>query len=332
MRDAMGSVRTVSGHRLTMPPQEYTMKRFLKFALAATLALSAVGCKKPSLDASVTDLDNRIAASAEGDFNAAVAEGDAHWENRASEEETRLAIAAWERALTYETEGDRREALFPVVTKITAAQYWLSHGHLFFITRRSDREAQQQAAYQKCMEYGRLALAINNDGWNEAMTSGANINDAVKTLTVEDVAPAYWYSTCAGKWATIEGIAALLGYKDQIFAILTRLTELNDDFYYRALDRYFGVYYTKVPFMSPDLPQSRRLFERAINAYPGYLETRVLFVEEHLTKTGEGDLARAQLEYVINADAAALPEIEPENIRAQRHARNLLARYDEFFR
>lgn len=308
------------------------MKRMMKFALAATLALSAIGCKKQSLDASVTDVEARIAATAEGDFAAAVAEGDAHWENRASQEETEKAIAAWERALTYETEGDRREAVYPVLVKITAAQYWLGHGHQFFITRRSEREPAQQASYEKCMEYGRLALAVNNDEWNEAQTNGTHINEAVKTLKASDVEPAYWYSTCAGKWATIEGIAALLGYKDQIFAILTRLTELNPDFYYRALDRYFGVYYTKVPFMSPDLPQSRSLFERAITQHPGYLETRVLFVEEHLTKTGEADLARAQLEYVINADANAVPAVYPENLRAQRHAKALLDKFDEYFR
>lgn len=308
------------------------MKRMMKFALAATLALSAIGCKKQSLDASVTDVEARIAASAEGDFAAAVAEGDAHWANRASQEETEKALAAWNRAITYEVDGDRSEVLYPVLVKITAAEYWLGHGHQFFITRRSERETAQQATYERCMEMGRLSLAVNNPEWNEAMSTGVHIDEAVKSLTLEDVEPAYWYATCAGKWATIEGIAALLGYKDQIFAILTRLTELNADFYYRALDRYFGVYYTKVPFMSPDLPQSRSLFERAITQHPGYLETRVLFVEEHLTKTGEADLARAQLEYVIGADPNIVPAVYAENVRAQRHAQQLMDRFDEYFR
>ena len=307
------------------------MKRMFKFVFAAALLTSTVACSKPSLDATVTDIDARIEATATGDFNAAVAEGDAHWENRASEDETRAAIEAWQRAITYETEGDRREALFPVLTKITAAQYWLSHGHLFFISRRSERETAQKEVYQQCMETGRLALAVHNQEWADAMNEGVSIEEAVKTLNVDDVAPAYWYATCAGKWASIEGIAALLGYKDQLFAILTRIAELNNDFYYNAADRYFGVVYTKLPFSNPDLQRSRSHFARAIENHPGYLETRVLFVEEHLTKTGEADVARAQLEYVINADPNIDPNVVPENLRAQRHARALLNQFEELF-
>lgn len=309
------------------------MKRLATFALTATLVVGAVACKKPSLDASVTDIENRIAATAEGDFNAAVAEGDAHWQNRESESETEAAIAAWERAVTYATDGgDRRAALAPVYTKITAGYYWLSHGHRFFIGSRKARETAQQAAYQQCMETGRTALALRNSAWAEAMENGVAITEAVKTLETADVPAAYWYATCAGKWATIEGIAALLGYKDQIFAMITRVAELDEGFYYRASDRYFGVVYTKLPFMNPDLARSRAHFDAAIVAHPGYLETRVLFVEEHLTKTAESRLAREQLEYVIAADANQIPAIRAENLRAQRRAQQLLDKFDEFFR
>lgn len=309
------------------------MKRFMTLAFAATLTVGAIGCSKPSLDASVTDVEGRLAASAEGDFQAAVEEGQAHWEKRDSESDTRAAIESFERAITYDTgDLDRREALYPVYTSITAAYYWLGHGHLFFINNRREREAAQQEAYEKCMEYGRTALAVRNSAWNEAMTTGVHIDEAVKTLEIADVPAAYWYATCAGKWATIEGIAALLGYKDQIYAIISRVAELDEGFYYRATDRYFGVVYTKLPFMNPDLPRSRAHFDAAITAHPEYLETRVLFVEEHLTKTGEARLAREQLEYVINADASVDPVIYAENLRAQRHAKQLLGKFDEFFR
>lgn len=309
------------------------MKRLMTFALGAALTIGVVGCSKPSLDGSVSDVESRLAASAQGDFNAAVASGDAHWAKRDSEEETRAAIAAWQEAVTFDTgDADRRATLFPVYTKLAAAYYWLGHGHLFFISNRREREAAQQGAYQECMEVGRVALALRNPAWNEALQDGTHINDAVKLLEKEDVPAAYWYATCAGKWATIEGIAALLGYKDQIYAMISRVAELDESFYYRASDRYFGVVYTKLPFMNPDLPRSRAHFEAAINAHPEYLETRALFVEEHLTKTGEGRLAREQLEYVINADPNAAPNVYAENVRAQRRSKQLLDKFDEFFR
>lgn len=309
------------------------MKRFLILAFAGALTLGVIGCSKPSLDTAVSDIDVRIAVTAEGDFAAAVAEGQAHWEQRQNEADTRAAIDAWERAVTYDTgEGDRAAALYPIYTNITAAYYWLGHGHLFFLNSRREREAAQQEAYEKCMEHGRTALAIRNSAWNEAMQAEVHIDEAVKTLELEDVPATYWYATCAGKWATIEGIAALLGYKDQIYAMISRVAELNESFYYRATDRYFGVVYTKLPFMNPDLPRSRGHFDAAITAHPEYLETRVLFVEEHLTKTGEARLAREQLEYVIGADASVDPRVHAENLRAQRHATQLLDKFDEFFR
>lgn len=310
------------------------MRKLIYVAFAFALAAGGAACSKDSLQAGVADIDSRTAASAEGDFAAKVAEGDGHWENRETEEGTRAAIAAWEEAITYDTgDLDRREALYPVYTKLAQAYYWLGHGHLFFVSNRSQREAQQQEAYETCMEFGRTSMALRNTEWNAALNEGDAIEDSVDLLEVEDTSAAYWYATCAGKWATIEGIAALLGYKDQIFALISRVAEVNGEYFYNGPDRYFGVYYTKVPFMNPDLDRSRDHFLTAIEAHPGYLETRVLFVEEYTTKTNERQVAEEQLEYVINVDIDTLPqEIRAENLRAQRHARNLLAELDEYFR
>lgn len=309
------------------------MKRWIILTAGALFALNISACSKPSMGVSSEDLASRTQVSGEGDYEEAMKEGQAHWEKRESEDETLKAIEAWEDAVTFDTgDKDRTDALFEANTKIAAAYYWLAHGHHAFIERRRDRKNAQQEAYQKCMDAATLALSIHNKEWNAAVESkNVDMKEAAQHLQKADVPAAYWYSTCAGKWATLEGIAALLAYKDKIFEIVTRIAEIDDNFYYRATDRYFGVVYTKLPFMNPDLDRSEEHFRTAINAYPEYLESRVLYTVEALTKTGDTKEARKQLEYVVNADPAAEPKVYAENLAAQRHAQDILDNFDEHF-
>lgn len=309
------------------------MKRWMIFVSGAALAFNLAACSKPTIGVSSEDLASRTQVSGEGDFEEALQEAQAHWEKRDSEEETLKAIDAWERAATYDSgDRDRTDALFEVNTRIAAAYYWLGHGHKSFIESRRDRKNAQQDAYQKCMDAGSLALALRNENWNKALESKkVDMKEAAQHLEEVDIPAAYWYSTCAGKWATLEGIAALLAYKDKIFEIITRIAELNDDFYYRATDRYFGVVYTKLPFMNPDLDRSEKHFRTAIQAYPNYLESRLLYTQETLTKTGDTKEARKQLEAIINADPSAEPKVYPENAAAQKHAKEMLDNFDEYF-
>lgn len=309
------------------------MKRWMIFVAGAAIALQFTACSKPSIGVSSDDLASRTEVSGEGDFEEALQEADAHWQKRESRDETLLAIEALERAVTYDTgERDRTEALFEANTQLAAAYYWLGHGHESFIESRRERKKAQQDAYQKCMDAGSLALAMRNDAWNTALENKkVDMKEAAQHLEEIDVPAAYWYSTCAGKWATLEGIAALLAYKDKIFEIITRISELDKEFYYRATDRYFGVVYTKLPFMNPDLDRSEKHFRTVIEAYPNYLESRVLYTEETLTKTGDTKEARKQLEYVVNADPSAEPQVYAENLAAQKHAQDMLDNFDEYF-
>jgi hypothetical protein len=307
------------------------MRKTLYLVLAGSLLVMSACSKGPN--AAVEDVDQAIAASAEGDFEAAVAEGNAHWDNRDSEEETRAAIEAWERAVTYDTgDTDRREALYPVYQKLARAWYWLAHGHLYKIEAKRERESQQQEAYANGMEYGKLAIATRNDEWNASLNAGNDIVDAVEHLEEEDVPAAYWYASNAGRWATIEGLSALLGFKDRLFAIMTTCDEMAPTFFFNATDRYFGVYYTKVPFMNPDLDQSYERFMSAIEANPQYLESRVLLAEEWATKSRERDIAIEHLETVLEFDLSEAPEIQPENARSQARAEHILNNLDEFYR
>ncbi len=307
------------------------MKRQLIILACCVVTLAVTACSKEKVSVSAEDLATHTSVSAEGNFAEAIAEAEEHWSHRESEEEAQAAIDAWERAVTYDTgDADRKEALFKAYTDLAHGYYWLSHGHKFFISKKKDRKEAQQAAFKKCMKAGLVALSIHNDQWKDSFGND-DIEKSVTYLTKEDVPAAYWYATCTGKWATLEGISTLLAYKDQIFSIVTRLAELDEAFYYNATDRYFGVVYTKLPFSNPDLEKSASYFIHGVEAHPDYLETRVLFVEELLTKVGDSKSAREQLEFVVNADPKANPDVYPENLAAQRHAQDMLDNWIDYF-
>ncbi len=301
---------------------------------AAPLALVfCVGCgSTTSGSAVVENVDRLIEVTNEVNFQVAVSEGDAQWENRHERAATEAAIAAWELAIHAETPGqDRRAVMQPIFVKLSQAYYWMAHAHERYEPGSSPET--MQAFYATGMEYGAQAIAMNNDEWRRALLYETPVSEAVVHLTPADVPAVYWHATNLGRWGLERGIATVLSRVNDIKSMMDRVEAMNPDYYYNAVNRYLGVYYTKLPFGNPDVQQAQRRFQEAIEAFPGYLETRVLYGYDYVVVTQERDVAVEQLEAVLAADIDALPqEIRAENINAQRRAQELLDDIDEWVR
>lgn len=303
----------------------------LPLAFAAALL---AGCGSTTAGSAVVeDIDQLIAVTGDGDFEALVAEGDAHWENRSERSEVEAAIAAWEAAIhaPMASNGDRRAAAQPVFVKLAHAYYWLAHAH----ERYADGSTAESmmAIYERGMEYGAQAIALNNDEWRRALLYETPIPDAVVHLTPDDVPAVYWHATNLGRWGLERGIATVLSRVTDIKAMMDRVEAMDPSYYYNATNRYFGVYYTKLPFGNPDVAQAQARFQECIQRHPEYLETRVLYGYDYVVVTQEREIAEEQLQAVLDADIDALPaELYPENLNAQRRARQLLDEIDEWVR
>jgi len=304
-----------------------TSARFA-WMLAGTLL---VGCGGGTSGSPVVEnLDGLLEVRGEGDFAALVAEGDAQWAQRGDRAATQAAIAAWEAAIAAPTPSNvnRRQAMVPVYVKLAQGYYWMAHGHL-----RYDAESDEAmlATYERGMEYGAQAIALGNEEWRLALLYETPITEAAALLTANDVPAVYWHATNLGRWGLLRGIATVLARVNDIKSMMDRVEALGPDFYYGATNRYFGVYYTKLPFGNPDLAQARRRLEANIEAYPNYLETRVLLADDWAIVAGDRAVAEEQLRAVLAADPAADPALEPENRNAQRRAEAMLAAIDENF-
>ena len=309
------------------------MKRWWTLALVGVLLGVAGACGGAGAGGAIADVERQTRATEEGDFTSLVAEAEAHWERRASMEDTQRAIALWEQATRVpEPAGmTRRQALYPVLAKLSRAYYWLADYHYRFY-EGADREETQKRLYERGSDYGRTALALNNDAWTNALLMDQSVADAAALLRAEDMDAAYWHAVNISRWGLADGIATVLRLNPDVFALMSRVRDLDANFFYGAPYRYFGAYYTRLPFGAPNLNGARENFERAIAAHPSYLDNRFLFASDWAVTTNSRDVAEEQLRAILAFDLDTAPEIRPENEGAQRKARQMLEELDRFFR
>ncbi|MCA9609890.1 MAG: hypothetical protein KC619_30045 [Myxococcales bacterium] len=250
-----------------------------------------------------------------------IAQGDEAWQGRDDPDQIRAAIAAWEQAT--EIDGSDHETW----VKISRAYYFLSDGHLRF----SD-ESQMMETYQHGIQAAERALRALSPEFAQAMAAGQPAEGAVANLQANAVPALYWRATNLGKWARLDGFATVLGYKDEIRAMMSRCMELDRSFFFAGPDRYFGAFFSIAPsYAGGDLNLSRQHFDESLRQQPNYFGTHVLYAEELAVKLQDRDMFLEHLNFVINGDPESLPEAAPENRVEQRKARAALERVDELF-
>ena len=308
---------------------------FLLALLVAVVGSMATACGANRETALVKTDKELMTGTQKGDFVKAIEEGDAAWEGRVDRAKLEAAIAAWEKAATIETpnlsEDERRKALFGVHVKLARAYYFLSDAHIFLSGTSDEVEEEQMATYNKGVTAAEKAMAIYSPEFAQAVKLEKPMPEAIQLLDKGAVAGMYWYATCVGKWALLAGFAEILSRKDNIKAIMDRVEELDPLYFYGAPYRYFGAYYTKLPFPGGDLDKSKAYFDKAVAAAPEYLATRVLVAQMWATKAEKKDVYKEHLEAVIGYDLDKAPELKPENTFEQKKAQMLLDKTDDNF-
>lgn len=292
-------------------------------AAAALFALSACGTVDHGAAWESSDAREARAEAHEGERETLIRAGDEAWEARDDADKTLEAIRAYRDA----AEIDPNDV--DTLTKLAHAEYYYADCHLSF--DEDDEEAYKQML-QRSTQSAEYALIAQSSEFANRMRNGWRIEEAVTVLDKTAVPALYWRSSALGKWASAEGFATLLSYKDEVKAIMERCLELDQPFYYYGPDRYFGVFYGRAPAMSGgDLNKSRAHFDLSLEKEPNYFATRVLMADDYAVKAQDKQLYRELLEHVINGDADALPEAAPENRCEQRKAKLLLEQIEDRF-
>ena len=213
-------------------------------------------------------------------------------------------------------------------TYAAQAFYGLAYGF-----NEDTQPARASDFYQRGLRHGLVALEIN--GAKDLMnTPIADFETQVSRLKKADVAAMFWAASNWAKWIDMhrddpEAIAQLA----RATALMQRVIELEDSFYYGGAHMYFGVYYgSRAPLLGGNFDKSLQHFERAREITNGKLLIPDLLQAQYLAvqKQDQEDFHQ-RLTGIVNAPDDLMPELGLQNQIAKRKAALLLKKESEWF-
>jgi len=278
------------------------------------LLLLTTGCKKAP-EAFTADNATQDSSANEALIEAA----DQLWEDRGNKDSLTQALSKYEEA--FKADISNREVGY----KLTRGWYFIGDAH------ESELE-NKLAAWEKAISFGEACLSINAD-FKATLEKGGEKVEAINAATIDDVPCAYWTASALGKWAKNSGIAVTLKHIPTAKAYISKVGELDNDYYYGAVDRYWGAYYSGLPsFAGQDLNKSKGHFDNSISIAPGNLANRVLVADYWAVKSQDIATFDENIQYVMAADTRALiPDLQPENEAEKKKAAALWEKRGELF-
>lgn len=187
--------------------------------------------------------------------------------------------------------------------------------------------------YLRGMQHGITALQLN--GANNLIDSTiADFDKEVSNMGKKDVAAIFWTASNWAKWVDMhrddpEAIAQL----PRATALMQRVIELEDTFYFGGAHMFFGVYYgSRAPAIGGDFNKSRDHFDRAREITNGKLLIPDLLQAQYLARQQfDQEQFHKLLTGIINAPDDLMPELGLQNQIAKRKATALLKKEAEWF-
>jgi hypothetical protein len=148
------------------------------------------------------------------------------------------------------------------------------------------------------------------------------------------VAAMFWTAGNWGKWIDMnrddpEAIAQL----SRATALMQRVIDLEETFYYGGAHMFFGVYYgSRAPTIGGNFKKSKWHFDRAREITDGKLLVPDLLRAQYLARQQFDQKAfHRLLTGIVNAPDNLMPELALQNQIAKRKAAALLKRESEWF-
>ncbi len=213
---------------------------------------------------------------------------------------------------------------------IYAAQafYGLSYG---FNEDQDVKRADQ--FYLRGLKHGLIALDLLGIK-NIKKQNTAALELQLQKLDENHVAALFWTASNWAKWIDLNrDDAASLIQLAKPTAMMQRVLELDDSFYYGGAHMYFGVYYgARPPMFGGNFTKSKKHFDRAREITDNKLLIADLLQAQYLSRQmfDQKDF-RQRLNRVIDAPEDLYPELTLLNQIAKRKAKRLLKQEGKWF-
>jgi len=215
--------------------------------------------------------------------------------------------------------------------RLQAAQGFYGYAYGFI---EDDDSRRASALYRRGLEHALRALTVAGISADVAALPQEELERQLATLDNSAVPALFWSASCWGKWIDMNrDEPARIAEMGKAAALMTRVLELDENYYHGGPHLFFGVYYgAKPPMLGGDFERSARHFEKARAVTGGKLLLGDLLRAQYLARQ---QLDRRQfherLTAVVNAPSDVFPEMALVNAIAKQKAGQMLAREAEWF-
>lgn len=188
--------------------------------------------------------------------------------------------------------------------------------------------------YIKGRDYGLRALKAQNSKFRKALDKGMKFTEAVQYLRKKDVPQVFWTGNCWASWLNLnKKIPESLFDLPSIKALMDRVNELDETYFYGGVHLFYLSYYAGLPaFAGGGAEKAEAAYNRAMEISQGkLLLIRLFHALYYATLIKDEDLFVKELNTIIETPPDLLPEQGLANAVAKRKAKRLLKDKDRYF-
>ena len=215
--------------------------------------------------------------------------------------------------------------------RIFAAQGFYGYAFAFIEAEDPERAAE---LYLRCREHAAVALSPPDFATTLETTPVSELPALLEKADESSVPGLFWLASCWAKWIDLnrddmQSVSQL----SRAAAVMERVLELDETFYYAGPHIFFGVYYgSRSPMLGGNFAVSEQHFARARELTENKLLLVDVFEAEYLDAQRLDRAAfHRKLSAVVEAPDNLLPEMAFANQVGKARARSLLAQEDKIF-
>ena len=207
------------------------------------------------------------------------------------------------------------------------------YGYSFGFVEIED-PARAKLLYRRCYSHAQRALKLAGIDIDPESAALEAVEAAVSTAGKKAVPALFWTASCLGKWIDLSrDDMSLVASLANTAALMQRVIDLDNEFYFGGAHMFFGVYYGgRAPMLGGDYARAETEFRRAAEINNNKLLIVDLLQAEFLDRQRLDQQAFHQrLTAIIDAPDDLYPEMALVNGIAKQRAATLLGYEGDWF-
>jgi hypothetical protein len=159
------------------------------------------------------------------------------------------------------------------------------------------------------------------------------LNEFLKSLSKKDVPEIFWATNAWINWI-LNNLDSTDAFMELPIAkaLIERIYQLDDTYYYGAPHLYLGVFYGAFPKeIGGNLDKAKEEFDKALAISDKLLLTKIFYAEYYLKPKNDKKSYEKMMNDIIKFDVDKFPEMRLVNIVSQKQAKELLAKINDSF-